>query len=297
MSRKTLYLRSFYLILTLILLGLVAETGPVQAQGDLPQDLITKVGFDQNLDAQLPLDLEFTDSTGQNVRLGDYFGDKPVILSLGYYECPMLCSLVRNGLFESLQKLDYFTAGDDFEVVVVSIDPAETPEIAETKRRVTVMSYGRSVNGQIDESGRGWNFLVGDEDSIATLADAVGFRYTYDPKIDEYVHPSGIMVVTPEGRISKYLYGIQYPALDMRLALVEAADNKIGTAVDQLLLTCYHYDPTEGQYSLFVTNLTRIAGIATVAIIGAVVGVFLYRDRHKKESAAEQEHFKLLLKK
>jgi protein SCO1/2 len=241
--------------------------------------------------------LEFTDSTGQNVRLGDYFGDKPVILSLGYYECPMLCSLVRNGLFESLQKLEYFTAGEDYEVVVVSIDPAETPEIAETKRRVTVMSYGRSVDGQLDESGRGWNFLVGDEDSIATLADAVGFRYTYDPKIDEYVHPSGIMVITPEGRISKYLYGIQYPALDMRLALVEATDNKIGTAVDQLLLTCYHYDPAEGQYNLFVTNITRIAGLATVAIIGAVVGLFLYRDRHKKESATEQEHFKLLLKK
>jgi len=285
MLHKTLYLRSFCLILTLILLGMVAGVVPAHAQKDLPQDLIKKVGFDQNLDAQLPLDLEFTDSTGQNVRLGDYFGDKPVILSLGYYECPMLCSLVRNGLFESLQKLEYFTAGEDYEVVVVSIDPAETPEIAETKRRVTVMSYGRSVDGQIDESGRGWNFLVGDEDSIATLADAVGFRYTYDPKIDEYVHPSGIMVITPEGRISKYLYGIQYPALDVRLALVEAADNKIGTAVDQLLLTCYHYDPAEGQYNLFVTNITRIAGLATVAIIGAVVGVFLYRDRHKKESA------------
>ena len=289
MLGKTLYLRSFYLILTLILLGMVAGIGPAQAQDDLPQNLITKVGFDQNLEAQLPLDLEFTDSTGQNVRLGDYFGDKPVILSLGYYECPMLCSLVRNGLFESLQKLEYFTAGDDYEVVVVSIDPAETPEIAETKRRVTVMSYGRSVDGQIDESGRGWNFLVGDEDSIATLADAVGFRYTYDPKIDEYVHPSGIMVITPEGRISKYLYGIQYPALDLRLALVEAADNKIGTAVDQLLLTCYHYDPAEGQYNLFVTNLTRIAGLGTVAIIGLVLGLFLYRERRKNGSASAAE--------
>lgn len=285
MLHKTLYLREIYLILTLALLSVVAGVVPVQAQGDLPQDLIKKVGFEQNLNTRLPLDLEFTDSTGQDVRLGDYFGDKPVILSLGYYECPMLCSLVRNGLFESLQKLDYFTAGDDFEVVVVSIDPAETPEIAETKRRVTVMSYGRSVDGQIDESGRGWNFLVGDEDSIATLADAVGFRYTYDPKIDEYVHPSGIMVATPEGRISKYLYGIQYPALDMRLALVEAADSKIGSAVDQLLLTCYHYDPVEGQYTLFVSNLTRIAGFATVAVIGLIVGLMLYRERHKNQSA------------
>jgi protein SCO1/2 len=286
MLRKRLYLRNFYLILTLALLGVVAEIGPAQAQGDLPQDLIKKVGFEQKLDAQLPLDLEFTDSAGQNVRLGDYFGDKPVILSLGYYECPMLCALVRNGLFESLQGLEYFTAGEDFEVVVVSIDPAETPEIAETKRRVTVMSYGRSLDGQLDKSGRGWNFLVGDEDAIATLADAVGFRYTYDLKIDEYVHPSGIMVVTPEGRVSKYLYGIQYPALDMRLALVEAADNKIGTAVDQFLLTCYHYDPVEGQYTLFVSNLTRIAGFSTVAIIGTVLGLLLYRERHKKESVS-----------
>jgi protein SCO1/2 len=244
------------------------------------------VGFDQKLDTQLPLDLEFTDSAGQPVRLGDYFGDKPVILSLGYYECPMLCTLVRNGLFESLQGLEYFTAGEDFEVVVVSVDPAETPEIAETKRRVTVMSYGRSLDGQIDESGRGWNFLVGDEDSIAALADAVGFRYTYDPKIDEYVHPSGIMVVTPEGRISKYLYGIQYPALDMRLALVEASQNQIGSAVDQFLLTCYHYDPVEGQYTLFVTNLIRIAGFATVAIIALVVGLMLYREKQKREPIA-----------
>jgi protein SCO1/2 len=278
--------RKFYLILALPLLVMIIGVGPTQAQGDLPQDLIKEVGFDQKLDTQLPLDLEFTDSAGQPVRLGDYFGDKPVILSLGYYECPMLCTLVRNGLFESLQGLEYFTAGEDFEVVVVSVDPAETPEIAETKRRVTVMSYGRSLDGQIDESGRGWNFLVGDEDSIAALADAVGFRYTYDPKIDEYVHPSGIMVVTPEGRISKYLYGIQYPALDMRLALVEASQNQIGSAVDQFLLTCYHYDPVEGQYTLFVTNLIRIAGFATVAIIALVVGLMLYREKQKREPIA-----------
>lgn len=257
---------------------------PVFAQGDLPQDLIKKVGFEQNLDAQLPLDLQFTDSTGQVVRLGDYFGDKPVILSLGYYECPMLCSLVRNGLFESLQELEYFSAGEDFAVVIVGIDPDETPEIAETKRRVTVMAYGRSMANEAEGSGRGergWNFLVGNEESIKKLADIVGFRYTYDPKIDEYVHPSGIMVVTPQGRISKYLYGIKYPPLDLRLALVEASANQIGTPVDQFLLTCYHYDPVEGQYTLFVTNIIRIAGLTTVVIIGLVLGIFWYRERRK----------------
>ncbi len=264
----------FWIIfLTVLSVGTV----PAQAQGDLPQDLIKEVKFEQNLDTPLPLDLSFTDSTGQAVKLGDYFGDKPVILSLGYYECPMLCSLVRNGLFQSLQRLEYFTAGQDFEVVIVSIDPEETPEIAETKRRVTVMSYGRSM------ADEGWNFLVGDEDEIKILADAVGFSYTYDPKIDEYVHPSGIMVVTPEGRISKYLYGIEYPALDLRLALVEASQSQIGTAVDQFLLTCYHYDPVEGQYTLFITNIIRMVGGATVVIIGLVLGFLLYRERQKNQ--------------
>ena len=260
---------------SLFLVSLFAGASPAQAQEPLPQDLIREVGFEQNLEAQLPLDLQFTDSTGQAVRLGEYFNDKPVILALGYYECPMLCSLVRNGLFESLQALEYFTVGQDFDVVYVSIDPAETPEIAETKRRVSVMSYGRSM------ADEGWNFLVGDEEPIKALADAIGFKYTYDAKIDEYVHPSGILVVTPEGRISKYLYGIEFPAFDLRLALVEAGENKIGTPVDQFLLTCYHYDPVEGQYTLFITNIIRMLGGATVVIIGLALLLMLYRERHK----------------
>jgi protein SCO1 len=274
MIKINLHIYKIYLW-SIVWLVLLSGAVPAQAQGDLPQDLIKKVGFEQKLDTQLPLDLPFTDSTGQNVRLADYFGEKPVILSLGYYECPMLCSLVRNGLFESLYRLEYFSAGKDFEVVVISIDPAETPEIAETKRLDTVISYGRSM------ADEGWNFLVGEEEAIKTLAAAVGFRYAYDANIDEYVHPSGIMVVTPEGRVSKYLYGIQYPTLDLRLALVEASQNEIGTVVDQFLLTCYHYDPVEGQYTLFIANIIRMVGGATVVIIGLVLGTLLYRERRK----------------
>ena len=272
-------LLKLYLCLVIVLTaGGIAGNSQVQAQEQLPQDLIKEVGFDQKLDAQLPLDLPFTDSTGQAVHLGNYFNDKPVILALGYYECPMLCSLVRNALFESLQKLD-FTVGQEFEVVIVSIDPKETPEIAETKRRVSMMSYGRARG-----NSQGWNFLVGQDEAIKQLAAAVGFKYAYDPKIDEYVHPTGIMIVTPQGRISKYLYGITYPARDLRLGLVEAAGNKIGSPVDQLLLTCYHYDPAEGRYTLFITNIIRMLGAATVVIIGLAVLALLYRERRKKNS-------------
>lgn len=250
---------------------------PAAAQDPLPQDLIKLSQFDQNLDAQLPLDLTFTDSTGQQVKLGNYFGDKPVILSLGYYECPMLCSLVRNGMFDSLQQLD-FTIGEDFQVVIVSIDPDETPEIAEAKRRASMMEYGRST------SPEGWNFLVGAEENIKQLADTVGFKYAYDPKIDEYVHPSGIMIVTPQGRVARYLYGIEYPATDLRLGLVEASQNKIGSPVDQLLLTCYHYDPVSGEYTLAIMNIIRIVGVSTVLIIGGLLLVMLRRDGGKPTS-------------
>jgi protein SCO1/2 len=265
--------RLFAVIIVLLALG-----GPViHADDPLPQDLIKQVGFDQRLDAQLPLELPFTDSTGKAVTLGDYFRDKPVILVLGYYECPMLCSLVRNGLFESLKQLD-FTVGQDFEVVIVSIDPGETPEIAEVKRKASMMQYGRST------SATGWNFLVGDEANIQQLAAAIGFKYTYDPKIDEYVHPSGIIVVTPQGKIARYFYGIDYPAQTLRFGLVEAAANKIGSPVDQFLLICYHYDPASGEYTLTIMNIVRMIGGLTVAVIGGAVLFMLWRDWRKPAS-------------
>ncbi len=264
--------RLLQIIFALTFLGLAVK--PAQAQEPLPQDLIRQVGFDQKLGESIPLDLTFTDSTGQPVKLGDYFGQKPVILSLGYYECPMLCSLVRNGLYESLKQLD-FTVGNEFNVVIVSIDPAETPEDAEVKRQVSMMNYERGT------SGDGWNFLVGEEESIRQLAEAIGFHYTYDAEIDQYLHPSGIVVLTPQGQLSRYFYGIEYPAQDMRLGLVEAADNQIGSAVDQFLLLCYHYDPVSGKYTLFIMNIIRMIGLLTVVIIGGVLFLMLRRDRNK----------------
>ncbi len=271
MSFKLTYLRKAYKSWPLLALAVwLAIAGPALAQEPLPQDLINEVGFDQKLDAQIPLELTFTDSDGQTVELSRYFGDKPVIISLGYYECPMLCSLTRNGLFESLKKLD-FTVGDQFELLIVSIDPTETPDIAETNRRVSITEYGRS------NSAEGWNFLVGQEDNIRQLAQAIGFRYTYDPNKEEYLHPSGIVVATPEGKLSHYFYGIEFPPDALRLALVEAAANKIGSPVDQFLLLCYHYDPVSGQYTLFLMNIIRMLGAATVVIIGGFLLIMFRR--------------------
>jgi protein SCO1/2 len=250
---------------------------PVYADDPLPQDLIRQVGFEQRLDEQIPLNLAFTDSTGQVVTLDDYFKDKPVILSLGYYECPMLCALVRNGLFESLKQLD-FTVGQDFEVVIVSVDPDETPEIAEVKRQASMIEYGRSG------SPVGWNFLVGDETNIRQLADAIGFKYTYDAKIDEYVHPSGIVVITPQGKIARYFYGIEFPTQSLRFGLVEAAANKIGSPIDQFLLICYHYDPGSGEYTLAIMNIIRIIGALTIVIVGGAIFFMLRRDWRKPAS-------------
>ena len=260
------------IIVVAVVLSMVVM--PARAEKPLPQDLIRQVGFDQRLGESIPLDLTFTDSTGQQVKLGDYFGQKPVILAMGYYECPMLCSLVRNGLYESLKKLD-FTVGKEFQVVFVSIDPTETPEEAETKRQVSVMNYDRGI------SGNGWNFLVGDDVDIHRLAEAIGFRYTYDAKLEQYVHPSGIVVLTPQGQLSRYFYGIEYPSQDLRLGLVEAADNQIGSAVDQLLLLCYHYDPATGEYTLFIMNIIRMLGLLTVTIIGGGLFFMLRRDHGK----------------
>ena len=265
-------LRNLYLLGLSLGLVLGISLGPAQAQGPLPQDLIRQVSFEQKLEAQVPLDLPFVDSTGQAVRLGDYLGQKPVILSLGYYECPMLCSLVRNGLFESLKALD-FTVGEEFELVIVSIDPRETPDIAEMKRQSSLMEYGRS------RSGEGWHFLVGQEAAIGTLAEAIGFRYAYDPKLDQYAHPSGIVILTPEGKVARYFYGIDYPARNLRLGLVEAADNKIGSPIDQLLLLCYHYDPASGEYTLLIMNFIRAAGLLTVVGLAGFVYFLLKKDK------------------
>ena len=245
--------------------------GPVQDIGVRP-DLLKDVGIDQKLDQSIPLDIAFRDEHGNPVQLGQYFGEKPVILSLVYYNCPMLCTQVLNGLESSL-KLIPMDIGKQFNVVTVSVDPTERPVLAEAKQALYSGLYGRPG------AAEGWHFLTGDEQQIKRLANAVGFRYAYDPASKQFAHASAIMVLTPKGKISRYFYGIQYPSRDLRLGLVEASEGKIGTPVDQVLLFCYHYDASTGKYGLLISRLIQAAAAATVLAIAGLVLV-LYRKEN-----------------
>jgi len=247
-------------------------TEAVPPAGAMPS-LLQDIGLDQKLNEKLPLSLDFVDETGRAVKLGDYFGKRPVILALVYYECPMLCTQVLNGLVSTLGVMN-FTVGKEFDVVAVSFDPGETPELARGKKIAYVDRYKRPG------SEAGWHFLTGTQHSITQLTRAVGFRYAYNAEIDQYAHASGIMVVTPDGRLSHYFYGIEYGGRDLRLALVDAADRKIGSPVDQLLLACFHYDPKSGKYSLAIMRFVQAAGILTVAGIGLGI-LWLRRDRQR----------------
>ena len=240
-------------------------------------ELLTEIGLDQRLNEQLPLDLPFKDEQGRDVRLGHYFGTRPVILTLVYYECPMLCTQVLNGLTSALGVMR-FSVGQEFDIVTVSFDPGEGPELAAAKKAAYLERYGR------DGAGRGWHFLTGDPKSIAALTRAVGFRYAYNEGIDQYAHVSGIMILTPEGRLSRYFYGIEYGPRDVRLAIIEAADRKIGTAVDAFLLYCFHYDPQSARYSFAVMRVLRTAGLAT--LMALVAGVVVLRRREGRAPAA-----------
>ncbi|MEZ5319200.1 MAG: SCO family protein [Vicinamibacterales bacterium] len=238
---------------------------------------LREVGIDQKLDAQIPLDLTFTDEAGREVRLGDYFGQRPVILAMVYYECPMLCTLVLNGLVGSVEPLD-FTPGQDYEVVVLSFDPGETPALAAQKKELYLKRYGRP------QTSAGWHFLTGREERIRQLADAIGFRYTYDASIDQYAHPAAITILTPQGHVSRYLFGIEFAPRDVRLGLVEATAGQIGTVIDQALLFCYHYDPATGKYGLVVMNLIRLGGLLTLVALGG--GIFLSVRRERRQQSA-----------
>jgi protein SCO1/2 len=238
---------------------------------------IEGVALEQHLDEQLPLDLIFRDETGKQVRLGDFFGDKPVIVNLVYFRCPMLCTQVLNGLLRSMQGVK-FTVGEDYQVVSVSIDPRETTEMAAAKKKQYAGRYRRPG------ADEGWHFLTGDEQNIERLAKAVGFRYRYDKLSDQYAHASGIMVATPQGRLSRYFYGIDYPPNDLRLGLVESSENKIGSPVDQILLLCFHYDPRTGKYGLVISTVIRIAGVATVLGLGSFLWA-MYRLERRRTAA------------
>ena len=242
---------------------------------------LEKMRFDQRLNDQVPLDLPFVDSTGKAVKLGDYFGQKPVILVLAYFRCPMLCTLVLNGLSDAMRELP-FTVGKEFNVVTVSFDPRETPELAAKKKATYVKSYGRPG------AAEGWHFLTGKQDAIDKLTKAVGFHYVYDPKKDMSYHPAGIMVLTPAGKISRYFYDVRFVPRDLRLGLVEASAEKIGSPTDQVLLYCCLYDPNTGKYTANVMLFIRIGGVLTIVVLAGMVWFLMHyqRRRHARLAAA-----------
>ena len=252
------------------LYGARTDSGP--ATTGLPAAL-KDVGIDQKLNQQLPLELIFRDENGTPVKLGQYFGRKPVVLSLVYYSCPMLCTQILNGMVTSFRALP-FQVGKEFDVVTVSFDPREGPSLASEKKK-TYVGYLRAEAQK--NADIGWHFLTGDESSIKQLADAVGFRYHFDDATNQFAHASAIMVATPQGKLSHYFYGIEYSSRDLRLALVQSSENKIGSPVDQLLLYCYHYDPATGKYGAVVMNMIRLGGVVT--LVGIVLMIILLRRR------------------
>jgi protein SCO1/2 len=244
-------------------------------------EVLKQVGIDQRLNNQIPLDLKFRDESGREVRLGDYFkNDKPVVLTLVYYECPMLCSQVLNGVVGTLGAMT-FTPGKEFEVVTVSFDPREGPELAAAKKETYLKRYRR------ENAGLGWHFLTGDKASIDALSESVGFRYVWDDESKQFAHASAIMVATPGGRLSHYFYGVDYSPKDLRLALVEASEGKIGSPVDTLLLYCYHYDPATGRFAL-VMGVLRVLGVLTVIGLAALIYYLSKRSRRKGERWEEE---------
>ncbi len=247
--------------------------------------ILQQVGIDQHIGQQIPLDLTFREETGRIVPLRQYFGRKPVLLTLVYYQCPMLCSQVLNGVVSSLLPLKLNVA-KDFDVLTVSFDPRDTPAVATEKRNTYLRRYGRAG------ADKGWHFLTGETPAIAALTKAVGFRYVWDPKIQQYAHASGIMVLTPQGRLAQYFYGIEYAPKDLKLALVESSEGKLGTVVDQLVLYCYHYDPTTGKYGAVVTNMLRLGGALTLLLVGGYLAIAWRRELRLKiaGAAAAREH-------
>lgn len=265
-----------------VMLWLPLLTASLTAQNESARpNILQNVGLDQNLNAQIDAQLQFIDDNGDPVKLAQYFGQKPLILTLVYYECPMLCTLVLNGVVRALRTLD-FSAGEEFEVITVSIDPGETTELAVAKKKEYLDSYGRP------DAAAGWHFLTGNQDQIAELAKTVGFRYAYDEKSGEYAHASGIIVLTPEGRVAKYYYGVEYSPRDLRLGLVEASDSKIGSSVDQILLFCYHYDPSTGKYSVAIMSILRLAGVVTVLAVAVFLFTMSRRDRRGPKAHTQE---------
>ncbi len=267
--------------LALALLALAPSAPAAQIMGGPPQP---KVEWRQNLGTELPLTARFTDHEGRELALGECFGKRPVVLALVYYECPMLCGLVLEGMVQSLRGVS-FTTGTDFDVLVVSIDPEETPALAAAKRKNTLAAYGLAAD---DPAAGAWRFLVGKEPDVRALADAVGFEYSYIPETDQWAHAAGITVLTPQGVVARILFGVEFAPRDLRLALVEAAQGAIGSPLDQVLLRCFQYDPTHGKYGFAILALVRLLGTATLVVLLLFVLRSLLRERRAARPALER---------
>ena len=278
---------------TRVLLAIVLFTAPAWAQmnngvmsppANTRPPRLENVGIEQHLDAQVPSDLVFRDDAGQTVKLGEYFGHKPLILNLVYYNCTMLCGEALAGL-SSAMRLVKFDVGNEFDVVTVSFDPRETPEMAAAKKKDYVARYGRA------NAATGWHFLTGQPEAINALTKAVGFQYQYDEKTNQYAHATAIIVLTPQGRISRYFYGVDFPPKDLRMGLVEAWQGKIGNAVDAVLLYCYHYNPESGKYGAMVGNILRLAAGATILLLGGLLFILWRLDRSVTKKTAAKTRY------
>jgi protein SCO1 len=273
--------RFFTLIAVLLSATAFAQDGahgvrpePGTPSNQLPA-VLAHVSFEQRLNAPLPLDTRFRDDEGRTVRLGEYFGTRPVVLAFAYYECPMLCTQVLNGLTSTLTVLTE-TVGRDLDVVVVSFDARESPTLAAGKKKAHLDRYGRPG------SEGGWHFLTGDEAAIRKVTDAAGFQYVWDDRTQQFAHPSGIVVTTPDGRLARYFFGIEYAPRDVKFALMESSAGRIGNVVDKLMLYCYHYDPSTGSYGFVAMNAVRAGGAATVILLMGFVALSLRREQHAR---------------
>jgi protein SCO1/2 len=263
--------------------GQAMSQGIMSPPASVRPPYLENVGIEQHLDGQVPPDLAFVDDTGRTVQLGDYFGKKPLILNLVYYNCTMLCGEALAGLTGAM-KMVKFDVGKEFEVVTVSFNPQETPVIAAAKKKDYLQRYGRPG------AASGWHFLTGPPESINALTKAVGFQYQYDPKINQYAHVTAIMVLTPQGRISRYFYGVDFPPKDLRMGLVEASQGKIGNAVDQVLLYCYHYDPATGKYGAIVSNILRLGAGVTIVFLGGLLLILFRLEKIAARRTWNQNH-------
>jgi len=273
-------MRPFTLVgLCLAVCGAFSQMPDIEFKPEPSVNISTEIGLDQKLNGRVPLDAAFTDESGGPVRLQQYFGKKPVIMALVYYKCPKLCNQVLNGLLATMRVMK-FDAGKEFEVVLVGIDPRETPQVAAGKKNSYVESYDRPG------AENGWHFLTGQETQIKRVADAVGYRYKFDKNMNQYVHPAGLVVATPAGKLAQYFYGMEYASRDLGFALMEASEERIGSLAEQVIFYCFMYDPATGKYGLAIMRVLQVMGIATVLTLGALIFVLSRRTRGKSGHAS-----------